>query len=720
MFPAARAALLLLLVALTTLSLGAAGRELAPRVIAETPNTTYAPVTAFSGDRFLTVWAENLGLAGTAVRGAFSDRSGRRIASSAIALRLRVGDPLSMELVGAGDGGFALFWRGYDEDAQMALIDRDGRVTAVRTVDLPDYVTAKVKWNGTHFLAVVQPVGTLSIEAAVLDREGRTVRGDIRFPRDVYGREVVANADHFVLFASQPNGLIAWRITSNGIEASTVVDSTGPAWTAAAATADGDVLVVWSRMALGLSEMRSAFLRRDGSVTTPRVISTAPNAVQIPLEVMHTGSGYVVAYGRRTTTDIKTGVIRLGASGEPVGTPEPPSLPPVYPADAASNGETLLIAYQPRTLPVRTSTIAVNAAGQARAPEVVAFNDSRQTQPVLATGGGDAVAAWTEIAGDTATVRIAHVDAEGNATAVYNIANGHLAADGLAWSGTQYLAVYRDGSSLLATRIAAHGAPIDATPLVIDTLTSEGSEVPASVIWAGDRWLIIWGDGVTLRRASVSAAGAASTPRALPVHAPAREYWERSFLSPSLAFDGEHVLLGSTVADLPPCMMPVCEEAEVEVIAALLASNGSPVDSAVLDVEQQVRTSVASSGTNFLLLAGTRAFVIDARGTRLRIAIDRQLFDWPAQSDVTWDGTNYVVALRYAGSNWHLAVRRLNRAANDVTAARGTQTLAPLAAAQPSLVPLFAGDALIGLQEGTADDGMRAVVYRERDLTPLP
>ncbi|HEX8255821.1 MAG TPA: fibronectin type III domain-containing protein, partial [Thermoanaerobaculia bacterium] len=459
----------------------------------------------------------------------------------------------------------------------------------------------------------------------------------------------------------------------------------------------------------------------DGSVSTPRVILTAPNAMQIPLEVMYTGSGYVVAYGRHTNTDIKTGVIRLGASGEPVGTPEPPSLPAVYPADAASNGETLLIAFQPRTLPLRNSTIAVNAAGEARAPEVVAFNYSRQTQPVLASGGGDAVAGWTEIAGDHATVRVAHVDAEGNATAVYNIANGYFAEDGLAWSGTQYLAVFRSGSSLLAMRIAAHGAPIDVNPIVlVNTLTTEGKEVPASVIWAGDRWLIIWGDGPTLHRASVSAAGIASTPRTLTLHAPAREGWERSFLTPSLAFDGEHVLLGSTVADLPPCMMPPCEGPEVEVMAALLASNGSLITSLELDVEEQVRTSVASSGTNFLLLAGTRAFVLDARGTRLRVVIDRTLFDWPAESDVTWDGTNYVVALRYAGSNWYLAVRRLNRAANDVAAARGTQTLAPIVAAQPSIVPLFAGDALIGVQEGTAEDGMRAVVYRERDFTPLP
>ncbi|HEX8617437.1 MAG TPA: hypothetical protein VF911_07620 [Thermoanaerobaculia bacterium] len=722
---------LALLLLVTTLPLGAAGRELAPRVIGPTPNGTSAPTIAFAGDRFLTTWVEHFGFT-TSVQAAFSDRRGVRLSAESFTLDVpEVRNPLSMQLVGTGDG-YALFWSGYDEPTHIARIDLQGRVVAVTRVDLPGYSKAEFAWNGTHFLAVVQVIGSASLEAAMFDRDGRLVRGRIAFAQDAFSFDLVVSDQRFIVVTAGSDGLVARTITAGSVD-TTIVERPGqngrhaPAWVAATAGPAGDVLVAWSGRASAStrSELRSAILRHDGT-TGARLLETQ-TAVLIPLAVMYTGAQYVVAYTTYRENDLTSGILRVDAAGDMTGSPDEASLPVTYPPAAASNGQTLVLAYTTRGVPSRAATVAIDSAGTPRAPEIVAINESRQTQPVVASGGGDAVAAWTEIAGDRALVRTAHLDGQGHSTAVHDIASGYLGARGLAWSGTQYLAVYRHERQLLATRIAANGERIDEQPIVIDDAlaTTDLVEVPASTIWSGDRWLVVWGDGAHLRVASVSSAGVPAARRSLPLHAPLPETWERFFAAPSLAFDGNRVLVGSSVVDLPFCMMPACDGARAEAVGALLTSEGTVLDTVPLDFderaeEERVQTAAASNGTRFLLLAGTRAFVLDAPGNDLRVVSTRELFDWPARTDVTWDGTNYVVALRYAGTDWYLALRRLDRSAKEVGAPRGTQTLAPVTESAPSAAPLFAGDTITGLQEGTARDGMRAVVYLERDLLPLP
>jgi len=718
MIPNASRALLLLLVCLTTVSLGASGRELAPRFIGHTPNETVRPVIAFAGERFLTVWSERVGLAGSVMMGAFSDANGRRVSQRAFPLDVEVSDPTTMQLVGMGDR-YALFSQTHDRSAQIAYIDLEGNVTAVRALELTRWEYFRVAWNGTHFLAIGRRVAAPRTEVVLFDQQGRIVGGPFAFEEAMLYRAIVVTTENrFIVLSSNGSAVAASAITTNGVEWTLNVSGRRSqiVTVAAAPTPEGGVLVIWSAHTSTGSELRSAIVRSDRSIA-PSVLVGTKNLLTLPA-VMHTASGYVIVYTTHQANQQASFVQRLNALGEPVGSPADLSLRSYYAPAAAAGPQTLVIAYVTAPGSSRTATVAIDADGVPREPEVVSINDSRQTTPVLSSMRGDAVAGWTEVTGNSETVRTAHVDSEGNATGVHEIASGRLGANGLAWNGSEHLAVYRTATQVVAVRLGPDGRRTDPQPIVLDTPPPRNESAIAAV-WSGDRWLVVWASGRVLRIASVSTAGVASAARTLDVHRPLRDGWEREIEPPSLAFDGERVLLSSSLLDIPYCMMPACDASVGEAVAALLTPDGTLLDRLNLGIASQVRTSVATSSVEFMLLAGTRAFVIEARHDRLRVTATRDVFDWPAVSDVTWDGANYVVALRYAGVNWYLATRRLDYTANDVAAPRGRSTLTPYDFAPPRIVPVFRGDTLVGVQEGTARDGMRAVVYRERDLPAL-
>jgi hypothetical protein len=718
----ARLVSLLLLTLTAAIPLAAVGRPLGPRAIAPTDNYTFRPVTAFAGGRFLTIWHEQMGFVGHPVKGAFSDANGVRISSRSFAILPDVISPFSYDLVGAGDT-FVLFWRDEENRMQMSELDAEGRIATRRTVPIPDYVTAIYAWNGTVFLAAFTLPGGSSASMMMFDREGRVAvppqaLGGTAFPYDI-----AVSGEQFVVLSGGYYDLVALSVAPSGIVTrTTVATAAGPTLSdsrpgrAVATVQDhGDVLVVWSTSSQQTSELKAAVLHPDGTRGPVSSITTATTTLA-PVEVLRSGDRCVVAYA---TNFNALSVVQLDAAGAPLGQPFPVVTDAqVYPP-AASSPNAMLVPYSTEQSGRASIAAAViGADGQPRTSQILSLGFVRQTQPILGHGNGETLAAWHELSRSDATVHATAVDAYGETGLQVQLAPGVFAAKETGWNNTHHLLLYRDGQALKAMRVAANGTPADAAPIEISSAMS-GSQ--AGVVWAGTQWVVVWPEGHQFLSATVSRDGVPTAPRTLDIFAPVAGA-ERALGKVNLAYDGSQVLLVWTEALIEPCP-DLCLYWPTKAYATRLTRNGAPFDQVPvdLDVTDAVSISAASSGTEFLVVADQHAGVLGGNG-ELRVNARRELFPSPATSDVAWDGANYIVALRYAGTpqSWYSGVLRLDRLANDAAVPVATRTLTPDSNDAPSIAPALAGDALVGVHEGTAEDGISAVVYLESDMAPRP
>jgi len=725
-----RRPLLLLLAVLTTLSAGAAGRELAPRVLAPTTYRTGNPYTAFAGERFLTVWREDMGTLGFPLMGAFSDASGRRLSPKSFPLAVPpISIVYSMQLLGIGDQ-YVLFWH-EETRGQMAYIDLEGRVTARYDLPVRPNTGATYAWNGTHFIAVTRRSASHIGEATIFDREGRLVRADISIPNYTYAFDAVSIGSDFITFTSGADGLFAQTISDRGLlrqqtierPQGTPVAGYWTGWVAAKVVDDGDVLVVWSSATPEQAALKSAFLRRDGTLTEAKVIDVGERT-PAPLEILRTGDGFVVAFTVVDATAVqpRPWALRLDATGGRAGEPVPLTGEVSYSDSAAASGSAILVATRTLDPAPRIRSVAAGPDAQPRHAGMLSIGYSRQTQPILAAAGGNVLAAWNELAGDDASVRAAVVDPSGTPTAVVEVAPGLLNAHDVSWNGAHFLVVHHQARTLLATRISADGRVVDEQPIVLAELRGSGPEAGASVVWTGEQWLVVWRDYGRLNAARVSRGGIPSARRSLPVHEPLPDSsWERYVQQPVLGFNGQHVLLLWVETVVEPCHGPLCLGDSVRRAIRLTPSGDVAGHALELGkVTEPGPVSIASSGDEFFVLIGPKATIIRSDGNALRVAAQRDLIDANTAARVVWDGRHYVVAMRYRAMEWYAAVRRYDAALSLMAPPRGTRTLGADALAAPSPAAPFAGDVLVGVQEGTVAEGVRATVYREADMTILP
>ncbi|HEX8255456.1 MAG TPA: fibronectin type III domain-containing protein [Thermoanaerobaculia bacterium] len=731
MFAAARVRVpLLLLYALTTISAGATGRELAPRVITASAYHTTDARVAFARDRFLVVWREQMRDLGSPIMATLSDANGRRRSPRPFPVigLPAIDDALSMELIGTGDG-FTLFWRKPLRGAMMAHLDLDGRVTSVHEIPLPSYADASFEWNGTHFLAVVQLAATYTAKISLFDREGRIVDGGSPVHNYTYQSDIAVSNGAFVAVTAGWDGVFAQTITRGGPGQTWTLEYTGsasatvprPVHPLAVSISNGDVLVLWSIRGTELVELKAAIVRSDGSVTEKKVVVTSDKPM-MPIAALRTGDRYLIAF---MTLDAQSNgaisTVLVDANGAAASEPSTASGAVPF-SVAASSGSAIFAVNHAGHYPSRVEATVIRGDGQADAPELLSLGFSHQLQPVLGAGGGEVLATFSETTGPQAGTRAVTIDPHGNARAPQYVAPAFLATRESAWNGSHHLVVHRDLTRLMASRIDAAGRVIDTRPIAIPTSHPFGWEPSAAVVWSGSRWLVVWTDGIALHVAEVSRGGIVSDRGTLQVQPPlpAAE-GSRTTWPPLLAFDGERLLLVWSESHVPRCSFPPCESADPKIFAAFLARDGMPAGRTVeMGIGDSRNVSLASSGREFLMMHGDRAHIIEEQNNAPHVVATRVLMEWSARPDVTWDGRNYVVALRYYGANWYLAVRRLNRLAQDVAAPRGTSTLGSDQYEAPSIAAPFAGDALIGLQEGTPSDGVRAVVYRELELPQLP
>lgn len=709
-----------------SLSASAAGREIAPPPLAPTGYGSLQPTTAFAGNRFLTVWWEQMGDIGQYFKAAFSDASGQRISPAAFTLLQHDVNPDWMQLVGTGDA-YVLFWR-QQGATYMTDVDLEGRPTQTRTLDVPTSVVAEAAWNGERFLLALRlPAGVVNdAEGVLLDRGGNVVRRQIAIYDLSWTFDIVPTATGFVAF-SAGDDLNAHYVANDGalqvrlIEPANGTSSTAvrPRAVVATTLANGDIMAVWSAIpgTYQSTQLRSVTLRSDGTVSGILPVATR-DGLLTPLHLTKSGDGAVLAYTRQNLHQ-PFGVLmtqRIAATGAAAG--EPVEGPRITAPSAASNGNLMFVAGSVGTpFTPRVSSIAVAADASQGTPQMLSILPARQTQPVLASASGRLLAAWGEISGDAAALRTAILDAGGNPLQLNTVAPAFLGANEISWNGSEFLAVTYANGQLRAVRIDANGAAIDAQPIVLGNTPPETPwwQRSASVTWAGDRWIVVWPDEEHVRFATVSRTGVPTAPIALDIDTPLPEQWYRYIPSAAVAYDGTRVLLVWNEERQPMCWFPVCSEGEALTLVTRLTRDGTPIDAQqlALPYAQSYELSLATSGNELVALVGQKLTSIDARGETMRVLATRELF--AGAGDVQWDGKHYVVAQRFRLYQFHLTLRRLDAMLNDAAAARGILTLAPDILKAPSV----AGP-LIGIQEGTSETGGRAVVYRESDLPLLP
>jgi len=114
-----------------------------------------------------------------------------------------------------------------------------------------------------------------------------------------------------------------------------------------------------------------------------------------------------------------------------------------------------------------------------------------------------------------------------------------------------------------------------------------------------------------------------------------------------------------------------------------------------------------------------RVLVLEGGGASLRITASAPLLDGHGVMDVIWEGTSYVVALRFQkDSRWYLGVKRLDNKGVETEAMRAVVTNPPEFSDAPGIAGASGLGILLGNQETDLVNGTRAMVYREDDPRP--
>jgi len=696
-----------LLLSLIPFNLFAAGRPIAPRPIVPAPYTIRMASTAFAAGRFLSVWIYDTHDAGAHIVGVFSDGEGRRISPEWFPILTSV-QPQWLQLVGTGDS-YVLFWRGQANLTHMAEIDAQGRVTRhIETEAETDYGSA-IAWNGTYFITVNPDVQ--QSEAAIFDRDGRIVRRELL--ESAYHVSIVPLADGFLTFGATWGGLFAQHVSAAGDRAARwkLDDGSGttsgsiPKNIRAIATPGGDVLAVWIRGRFDSAQDLKSVVFRDGAPLPSRVILHSTDVVPLHLTAVDGGYRLIGASSAALAR------LSLDRDGAPRGGFTPVAGASSGGAFAEGDGTTLVLSAASRV-----TTTAIPRDGDARA-EVVSLAPARQTDPVVSAAGGNFVAAWTESSADATFIRTAFLAPWGETLSSATVLeNAALDARRLTWNGSELLLIARRGDSLLGLRLSRTGLPVDDTPFAIGQ-TDPPSSSASSVVWAGDRWIVAWSRNQRLFTAEVPASGAAGPARELTADSHPPAGWSQWRRSPSLAASGSDVVIvwNEQQEEIVETPFPVIGNRDVR--AYVFAARLGDAEATVI-ARDAYHTAAASSGSELLVVAGGRTFVV-----RGKDVLSRALFHDPygILSDVVWDGGEFVVASRYGGFQPYLAVHRLDRNGVPVSA-RFTPVLFPDFSRDvpPSIAAERWASAIVALHEVSAPgDTQQVVSFLERELQPL-
>lgn len=729
--PRSRFGLALLLLLLITSTVFAAGRELAPQQLGESPYRESFPAIASNGGRFLTLWREERRDFGVQIMGSLSDTSGQRVSPESFVV-VPNANPTWMQLVPTGNG-YTLFWYHSPEVTNMVDLDANGRVLASRRLDVPYHIRRDIAWNGTHFLMAFKHSAGISnkAEALLFRRDGQIVRSGIPIDDDLFAVEAIVSGGSFFVLTTSYTGMTAYRITDDGVVSEQLLEARRanspymPIHPLAVDRGDGSVLLAWSAGDTARSELLTAVIAPGRDMTEPRLI-LARNAAQrvlIPLLLSRGTDRYVLTFAEVGSTgfiEYSLSALTLDASGTVLEDPTERVPIGIWSATAASNGSVTVVAYTPQLgLDQRLEQRIVDARARISQPEVHSIARSRHLQPILSAGGGRYLAAFEERS-DKSTIHVSSIDSLGTPQVHRAVGEGQVPRSDLVWNGSEYFFAFFQDSAVRALRLDVVGRAIDPTPLYIGGANAGTRNI--AVAWNGERWTVVWNDHYGAQLASVSAGGVVRQHGDLRLDAPRPANTHRTLWDVAIAVDESRLLVAWTENYIEQCLMPICQSSLQNAWLRRFQLEGAP-STRVIPIETDViGVTMTASGDEYVLLtdthAGTKALVIDDDYGMTFLATAT----FPAGlSDVTWDGEEFVMAQRYRRI-WpnHLVITRFDRELNETAPPRGIETLKSDERARPSIASAMHGDALVAIAEGDAVNGSRAVVYSERDMPLLP
>ncbi|PYQ26509.1 MAG: hypothetical protein DMF56_24100 [Acidobacteria bacterium] len=690
----------LILPVLFALRLFAAGHPIAPRPLVAAPYPIRTGSTAFASGRFLSAWVYDTRGAGAHIVGVFSDRDGKRISPAWFTIVTAIDPPAYLQLVATGDT-YTLLWWSSATPLHIVSVDANGVATRDVATSLKFTYSSFFAWNGTHFIAVTPNLS--AGQAVIFDRDGAVLR---REPlASSYHAHAAPSGDGFITFAAGFNGLFAQRVAVSGEsprwkmdDGAGRADDYHPLSVKSVAQSNGDVLAVWiTRRFNETPELKSAVVR-DGPPSLIRIVAKS-NVVPLDVVALSGRERIILSeYPNLAYIDLNTNQIQPIPLKESLG-----------PSAVASNGDTtLVLSLNPEgfstTSHVRTIAIASN--GDAKI-DVVSLAPARQSDPLVL----DTLAVWTESSADATSIRAALLGTPVTSTI---LENASLDMQRLAPNGSEILLLARRGKQLLGLRVKNNGERFDREPFVIGESDHPGF---SAAVWVGDRWVVAWTNHLRLFTAEVGPTAVVGPSRELTFATPLPDNWSRGVHSPSLAFNGRDVVIvwNETQYGLRSPIPEILPDANPYVFAALL-KGGEPIELA----RQYLRHTIASDGSDFLVVCDTTSIVLRADATGLHADPPRTFFAHPyfAANDMLWNGSEYVVASRYGPFSKNLIVRHLDRNGVPLLPPLYTSVAAPdfAAASSPSIA-----SSMIALHEvAIAGDTQQAVSYLERDMGPLP
>lgn len=278
-----------------------------------------------------------------------------------------------------------------------------------------------------------------------------------------------------------------------------------------------------------------------------------------------------------------------------------------------------------------------------------------QSTPDIASGGEQFLAVWSDARAyegksDIYGIRL---DAEGFPIAsafAINQDDGSQTQPLVAWNGENWLVVFLSEGDLAASRVAPDGTVLDPSPIV---LASPGANSPHILASDGSKWAVVWAGvsagNAALRGARIGADGTVLDPGGIVI---LPETGAIYFVS-SMAYSNDRYLL-------------VWPGASGGIVGLRLEPTLHKIDGAPMPIAGGVyfetSPNVAGNGSEFYMvwtesdnsywvnqIMGSRVSLAGVAATPAGVPINQNL-SGGSDADVSWDGTQWIVAWTGAGA----------------------------------------------------------------------
>jgi hypothetical protein len=637
-------------------------------VYGNAPAEQTSAMVGSDGDTFLAVWldtreeTERLYAARFSSSGVLLDPTGIRIPASPSGVNRNITAVLSLQ------GVWVVIWteQVFTSDMPSAhstvmavRIDRDGHLIDGPRVVLSDaYAPLKgAATNGSRIVVIYAD------KYAVLDQNAILMQRDLALPvhgTNNYTTGVASNGSGFTItwVASLVNAIEAISLDTNGNVIGTRSQLITAGAQQVALASDGNEYLIVTRDFVARQFSARRLSSKAEALDLPTVL---PTVTGIPTsgDLVWNGSAYVFA----TTTTIEMSGsayqqvlgMRLDRTGQPLDSDpfalsEPAFGSRTMPASVASNGRDIASTWHGVGALSGDDTFAavVNGSSLHRSdPVLLSRSANFQTNPSLAFSGQNYLALWREVSG----TYISRLSLEGQALDGRGI---RVAAAGeqprVIFDGANYLVGWitstTNSSILWITRMTPDGQILDSDGIPVAQSSCSFSFDMAS---SGDTTLVAW-DECRYKAIRVTRLDRSARPVDLPL---AVTPDSMRTANPSVAWNGSEYLVAfqEQISTPSPILIPGYEAFRSNVRGTRISSgmtvlDPEPLAIAVSDSDDQSTPHAASNGKDFLV-AWTKTFQADMRARS--VASDGSLgatstIGGGVASSLVWDGSRYALA----------------------------------------------------------------------------